>query len=108
MKGDCPSHIYVPPCGCALHTALQTLVSLLTCMISLVCPGDMLICKIFFYASYFLQIIDDCDTRMGDTVEELVEMVVQVLPPPTIQMESIEVIGQDKEENPEERQMDAS
>ncbi|CAK9171174.1 unnamed protein product [Ilex paraguariensis] len=53
-------------------------------------------------------IIDDCDTRMGDTVEELVEMVVQVLPPPTIQMESIEVIGQDKEENPEERQMDAS
>uniref|UniRef100_A0A5B6YNU1 DNA-directed RNA polymerase III subunit RPC9 n=1 Tax=Davidia involucrata TaxID=16924 RepID=A0A5B6YNU1_DAVIN len=52
-------------------------------------------------------IIEECDTRMGEGVEDLVEMVMQVLPSPPTRMESDGGTGKDKEES-NEQQMEAS
>ena len=41
---------------------------------------------------------------MGETIDELVEMIVQVLPPPT-ETDLDEKTGEDKEENPDAEQI---
>ncbi|KAK9287804.1 hypothetical protein L1049_016245 [Liquidambar formosana] len=53
-------------------------------------------------------IIEECEKRMGERVEELVEMVVQVLPPPPNEPKPEEGMDEDKEENPIAEQMEAS
>ncbi|KAA8515272.1 hypothetical protein F0562_018498 [Nyssa sinensis] len=54
-------------------------------------------------------LIEECDTRLGEGVEELVEIVVQVLPSPPNQMESDEGTGeQDKKESTDEQQTEAT
>ncbi|KAL2530517.1 RNA polymerase II [Forsythia ovata] len=50
-------------------------------------------------------IIQDCDSRMGDRIDEFLENVVQVLPPYPSQLESNEDTAEDKEETTDDQQM---
>ncbi|XP_022872494.1 DNA-directed RNA polymerase III subunit rpc9-like [Olea europaea var. sylvestris] len=50
-------------------------------------------------------IIQDCDSRMGDRIDEFLESVVQVLPPHPSQLEFDEDNGEDKEA-PGDQQME--
>ncbi|XP_059636643.1 uncharacterized protein LOC132278774 [Cornus florida] len=52
--------------------------------------------------------IEFCEKRLGEGVEELVEMVVQVLPSPPTQMESDEGNGDYNDKVPDEQQPEAS
>lgn len=59
-------------------------------------------------------IIEECETRMGDNVEELLEIVSEVLPPPPSNeikevnpnVEQMERIDDSKEQNPNDEQME--
>ncbi|KAL2506800.1 RNA polymerase II [Abeliophyllum distichum] len=48
-------------------------------------------------------IIQDCDSRMGDRIDEFLENVVQVLPPHPSQLESNEDTAEDKEETTDDQ-----
>lgn len=49
----------------------------------------------------FFQVIEQCENRMEEKVDDIVEMIVQVLPPHPLKMDSNEEIGEDQEENVE-------
>ncbi|KAL7210142.1 hypothetical protein ACSBR1_031659 [Camellia fascicularis] len=51
-------------------------------------------------------IIEECESRLGDSVEELVELVAEVLPAPPTQTESDDAGVEDKQEIPDGQQMD--
>ncbi|KAF8392326.1 hypothetical protein HHK36_022668 [Tetracentron sinense] len=54
-------------------------------------------------------IIEECEKRMGsEVVEELVEMVIQVLPPPPGQVKPDEAADEDNEEIPDQEQMETN
>ncbi|KAF5935696.1 hypothetical protein HYC85_026825, partial [Camellia sinensis] len=53
-------------------------------------------------------IIEECESRLGDSVEELVELVAEVLPAPPTQTESDDAGVEDKHEIPDGQQMDTS
>ncbi|XP_057500673.1 uncharacterized protein LOC130784719 isoform X2 [Actinidia eriantha] len=53
------------------------------------------------------KIIEQCEKRLGESVEELVELVAVVFPAPA-QTEPDEAAGEDNEEIPDGQQMDAS
>ncbi|GMP77160.1 hypothetical protein CsSME_00033530 [Camellia sinensis var. sinensis] len=53
-------------------------------------------------------IIEECESRLGDSVEELVELVAEVLPAPPTQTESDNAGVEDKQEIPDGQQMDTS
>lgn len=61
-------------------------------------------CKCFFEVSQMIeqcdisQMIEQCDDRLGDAVEELVEMVAEVLPPPPTEVASEEVTNEADQE----------
>lgn len=69
--------------------------------------GTQLQIHLYFFFLYFgyLQIIQDCDSRMGDRIDEFLESVVQVLPPHPSQLEFDEDNVEDKEA-PGDQQME--
>ncbi|KAI8007261.1 hypothetical protein LOK49_LG07G00030 [Camellia lanceoleosa] len=54
------------------------------------------------------KIIEECESRLGDSVEELVELVAEVLLAPPTQTESDDAGFEDKQEIPDGQQMDTS
>ena len=63
--------------------------------------------NLFFHLFLVWQIIEQCEKRLGESVEELVELVAEVFPTPA-QTEPDEAAGEDNEEIPDGQQMDAS
>ncbi|KAK3040533.1 hypothetical protein RJ639_028979, partial [Escallonia herrerae] len=53
-------------------------------------------------------IVEECDKRMGEGVEELVEMVLQVLPTPPSQMQSDDQVEFNKDDVREGQEVEAS
>ncbi|KAI8008229.1 DNA-directed RNA polymerase III subunit RPC9 [Camellia lanceoleosa] len=53
-------------------------------------------------------IIEECESRLGDSVEELVELLAEVLPAPPTQTESDDAGFEDKQEIPDGQQMETS
>ena len=52
-----------------------------------------------------IKIIEECEKQMGEEIEDLVEIVMTVLPPPQTQMNLEEEVGVDQKEIVEGDQM---
>ncbi|THG09698.1 hypothetical protein TEA_024315 [Camellia sinensis var. sinensis] len=66
--------------------------------LSMKLDGKKLVCRI----------IEECESRLGDSVEELVELVAEVLLAPPTQTETDDAGFEDKQEIPDGQQMDTS
>lgn len=56
------------------------------------------------FSTPFCQIIEELDDRFKERTEELVETLTKILPSPPTEMETDEVIGEEKEDTPEGEQ----